>query len=294
MSLLYGVTIVPVRTYDVLELLKLFQKVRPTYVPAPPAIFRGILDEPRFAEFDLSSIRNAQTGGTDVPVELIREMRERLGVQNVTTGYGMTECAGSITTCRPGDPDEVVARTAGSPLSNLEVLILDADLRPLPAGSQGQIAVRGPQVLHGYLDDTEATRNAFTPDGFFLTGDVGVFNPHGNLTITDRLKDMYLVGGFNCYPAEIEATLRKLDGVAEVAVVGVPDARLGEVGRAFLVRRPDAELTEAQVIAWSREQMANYKVPRSVIFVDALPRNSTGKVLKAELRRQMFADDVVG
>ena len=288
-SLLNGVTVVPVRTYDVLEILQLIQKVKATYFPAPPTIFRGMLDEPRLVEFDLSSIRNAQTGGTDVPVQLIRDMRERLGVQNVTTGYGLTECAGSVTSCRPGDPDEVVARTAGSVLSNLEVRILDADDQPLPVGAQGQIAVRGPQVLHGYLNDPEANRKSFTPDGFFLTGDVGVFDADGNLTITDRLKDMYLTGGFNCYPAEIESVLRKLDGVADVAVVGVPDSRLGEVGRAFIVRRPGAELTEAQVIAWCREEMANYKVPRAIVFLEALPRNTMGKVLKAELRQKTSA-----
>jgi acyl-CoA synthetase (AMP-forming)/AMP-acid ligase II len=136
----------------------------------------------------------------------------------------------------------------------------------------------------GYLDDPRATAAAIDADGWLHTGDIGVLDAAGNLRITDRLKDMYICGGFNVYPAEIELVLARLDGVADAAVIGVPDERLGEVGRAFLVTRPGAQLDERSVIAYTREHLANFKAPRSVRFVDALPRNSGGKVVKPQLR----------
>ncbi|MFD2580371.1 AMP-binding protein [Novosphingobium colocasiae] len=283
-SLLYGVTVVPVRASDPAELLDLFSEVRATYVPAVPTVFQSIIDNPRLPEFDLSSIRLAAVGGTDVPVELVRAMQSRLGVQAVVAGYGMTEAAGSITSCRAGDPPDVVANTAGSPLSNLEVVCLDDELRPVARNVQGQIAVRGPQVLKAYYSDDAATAASFTADGFFLTGDVGILDDAGNLRITDRLKDMYLCGGFNVYPAEVERVMRGIAGVADVAVVGVADSRLGQVGRAFVVPRGPDLVTAAAVVAFCKDNLANYKVPRFVTFIDELPRNAVGKVQKAELR----------
>jgi HIP---CoA ligase len=184
----------------------------------------------------------------------------------------------------PGDSDEVVATTTGRALENLEVRILDREQRDVPNGEPGEIAVRGPQVLHAYYQDPDATAKAFTSGGYFLTGDVGLFTPEHNLRITDRIKDMYLCGGFNCYPAEIEGVLRGHEGVAEVAVVGMPDARLGEVGCAFIIARPGREVSEAAIIAWAKPRMANYKVPRSVVIVEALPMNAMGKVNKVMLR----------
>ncbi|TAM90598.1 MAG: fatty acid--CoA ligase, partial [Jatrophihabitans sp.] len=150
---------------------------------------------------------------------------------------------------------------------------------------EGELLVRGPNVMLGYLDDAEATTAAIDPEGWLHTGDVGTLDEGGNLRITDRLKDMYICGGFNVYPAEVEQALARLDGVAEAAVIGVPDPRLGEVGRAFVVARPGAVLTEAQVIAFARERVANFKVPRSVAFVERLPRNASGKIVKTELRQ---------
>jgi acyl-CoA synthetase (AMP-forming)/AMP-acid ligase II len=172
----------------------------------------------------------------------------------------------------------------GHPLATFEVKILDPEHRELPRGEVGEIAVRGPQVIKEYYQNPEATAQAFTSDGFFLTGDAGAMDEAGNIRITDRIKDMYLAGGFNCYPAEIEHVLRTMPGVDQVAVIGVDDARLGQVGKAFIVRKPDAAIDEAQVISWCRAEMANYKVPRSVVFLDALPLNATGKVAKADLR----------
>lgn len=285
-SLLNGVRVVPVRNTETQSLLTLLHTEKPSYLPAAPTVFRAFLEYSERHLYDLSSVRLASTGGTDVPAELVFRMRTALGVQAVVTGYGMTETGGSVTNSRPGDPDDVVAYTAGRRLSNLDVVCVDADLRPLPAGMPGEILIRGPQVFKGYFEDQAASKAAFTQDGFFRSGDIGKFDADGNLTITGRLKDMYIVGGFNCYPPEIERMIRTIDGVADAAVVGVPDPRLGEVGHAFIVRVPGSVVDEAAIIAWCRANMANYKVPRFLTFLADLPRNTQGKVLKAELRKQ--------
>jgi acyl-CoA synthetase (AMP-forming)/AMP-acid ligase II len=153
-----------------------------------------------------------------------------------------------------------------------------------PTGTPGEVLVRGFNVMRGYFEDTEETARVLTPDGWLRTGDVGVLDPAGNLRITDRIKDMFIVGGFNAYPAEIEQLLGLHPDIADVAVIGVPDGRLGEVGKAYVVRREGSVLTSDDLIAWSRREMANYKVPRVVEFVRELPRNASGKVVKGELR----------
>jgi acyl-CoA synthetase (AMP-forming)/AMP-acid ligase II len=153
-------------------------------------------------------------------------------------------------------------------------------------GETGEILLRGPNLMLGYYGDEEATRAAIDADGWLHTGDVGRLDPEGCLTITDRLKDMYICGGFNVYPAEVEQVLARLGDVAESAVIGVADARLGEVGRAYVVTRPGHALGAGEVLAFCRERLANYKVPRQVVFRDGLPRNPAGKVLKRLLREE--------
>lgn len=284
-SVLNGVRVIPVSTVDSGELLRLIEREGVTMLPAAPPVAQALLDHPDREKTDLSSLRCISTGGTTIPVRLVQDMQRLLGGSTVVqTGYGMTESAGTLTVTYPDDPPEVIAQTVGHPISNIEMKILDPEGNELPTGETGEVAVRGPQMTAGYLDDAEATRKAFTEDGFLLTGDAGWLDEAGNLHLTDRIKDMYLVGGFNCYPAEIERAISTIPGVAAVAVIGVDDERLGQVGRAFIVRMPGSDLGEEQVIAWCRQEMANYKVPRTVRFVDALPLNATGKVAKIELR----------
>lgn len=284
-ALLYGVRILPVRIFDPGELLRLIERERVTFLPTVVSIAQGLIDHPDRESTDLSSLRIISTGGTMIPVELIEGMRAHMGAgTEVQTGYGLTETAGSVSVTAADDAAEVIATSVGHPLRSLQVKVLDPSHQELPPGEVGEIAVRGPQVLKGYYQNPEATRQAFTADGFFLTGDAGSMDAAGNIRITDRIKDMYLAGGFNCYPAEIEHILRTLPGVDQVAIIGVDDARLGQVGKAFIVTAKGAELDEASVIAWCRTEMANYKVPRSVVFLDALPLNATGKVAKAALR----------
>ena len=248
-------------------------------LPGPPTIYQTLLDHPRRDDYDLTSLRFAVTGAAIVPVVLIERMQSELDIDIVLTAYGLTEASGFGTMCRPEDDAVTVATTCGRPIADFELRIDSPD----EAGA-GEVLLRGPNVMLGYLDDPEGTAAAIDADGWLHTGDIGTVDAAGNLRITDRLKDMYICGGFNVYPAEIEQVLMRLDGVADVAVIGVPDERLGEVGKAFIVRRPQADLDEQAVIAYSREYLANFKTPRSVVFCDSLPRNLAGKVVKPQLR----------
>jgi acyl-CoA synthetase (AMP-forming)/AMP-acid ligase II len=282
--LLTGATIYPQATFDIDETFRLIAEERISVLPGAPAIFHTLFEAPGLAGTDLSSLRLAVTGAAIVPVALVERMQTELSFDTVLTAFGMTECV-VATMCRPGDPDDLVASTCGAAVEGLELAITDPETgEPRPAGEEGEVRLRGPMVMLGYLDDAEATAEAIDSEGWLHTGDIGVVDDRGYLRITDRLKDMYISGGFNVYPAEVEQTLARLDGVVESAVVGVPDERLGEVGHAFVVRRDGATLNADDVIAFARERMANFKVPRQVTFVDALPRNLAGKVLKTELR----------
>jgi acyl-CoA synthetase (AMP-forming)/AMP-acid ligase II len=237
-------------------------------------------------------LRLGVTGAAVVPVELVHAMSEELGFSTVLTAYGLTESCGTVTMCRRSDPPEVIAGTSGRAIPGLEVRAV-ADGREVAAGEPGEIVARGYTVMSGYWGNEEATSEAIDADGWLHTGDIGVMDAAGNVTITDRVKDMYVVGGFNAYPAEIEAILRGHEAVAQVAVVGVADERMGEVGCAYIVPAAGSwsgdteaaadELGRA-ILSWSRGVMANYKVPRGVVLVDALPVNASGKVLKRELR----------
>jgi acyl-CoA synthetase (AMP-forming)/AMP-acid ligase II len=229
------------------------------------------------------------TGAAVVPVELVRRMSSELGFATVLTGYGLTESTGVATLCRAGDDAETVATTSGRAMPGVEVTVVDDAGAPVPAGTPGEVMIRGYNVMRGYLDDAAATAEAIDSAGWLRTGDVGVLDDRGYLRITDRIKDMFIVGGFNAYPAEIENLLLAHPGIAQVAVVGAPDPRLGEVGVAFVVARPGVTLDPTELLAWSRDRMANYKVPRRFELVDALPLNATGKVLKYELRARAAA-----
>ncbi|HUO47317.1 MAG TPA: FadD3 family acyl-CoA ligase [Acidimicrobiales bacterium] len=289
--LLQGSTIVPEAVFDVDRVLETIGRERITMLPGPPTLYQSILDHPRRAEHDLSSLRLAVTGAAVVPVELIRRMRSELTFKTVLTAYGLTESTGVVTMCRQGDAPEVIAETSGRAIPGIEVAIV-GDKPGAPAltpGEPGEIVVRGYTVMRGYFEDPEATAEAIDDEGWLHTGDIGVMDEAGNVRITDRKKDMFIVGGFNAYPAEIEGMLLRHPGVGQVAVVGAPDERLGEVGIAFVVPRPgvDPGTLGDDLVAWARGTMANYKVPRQVVVVEALPLNASGKVLKTELRARL-------
>jgi acyl-CoA synthetase (AMP-forming)/AMP-acid ligase II len=261
---------------------------RISVLPGPPTLYQGLLAEPDRSDYDLSSLRLGVTGAAVVPVELVHAMSSELGFDTVLTAYGLTESCGTVTMCRRDYPPDVIAGTSGRAIPGLEVRAV-VDGRTVAQGEPGEIVVRGYTVMDGYWEDEVATAAAIDAEGWLHTGDIGVMDAAGNVTITDRVKDMFVVGGFNAYPAEIEAILRGHDGVAQVAVVGIPDERMGEVGCAFIVPASAEDARNAEefgnaVIAWARQAMANYKVPRRVVVLDSLPLNASGKVLKRELR----------
>ncbi|WP_188113909.1 FadD3 family acyl-CoA ligase [Streptomyces apricus] len=282
--LMRGATIVPQPVFDVGTALANIAAERISVLPGPPTLHQSLLDHPHRDAYDLSALRLVVTGAAVVPLRLVERLRRELGVDTVLTAYGLSEASGIVSMCRRSDAPGVIAATSGRAIPGTEVKVVDPAGAALAPGTPGEVLVRGFNVMRGYYEDAPATAEALTPDGWLRTGDIGVLDEAGNLRITDRIKDMFVVGGFNAYPAEIEQLLGLHPDVADVAVVGVPDARLGEVGRAYVVRRPDAPLTGDDLIAWARREMANYKVPRTVEFVGALPRNASGKVLKGELR----------
>jgi acyl-CoA synthetase (AMP-forming)/AMP-acid ligase II len=271
-----GATLIPQLTFDPEHAMQAVADHRITVLPGPPTIYQTLLDHPKRGHYDLSSLRFAVTGAAVVPVVLIERMQTELDIDIVLTAYGLTEANGFGTMCRADDDAVTVATTCGRPIADFELRI----------GEHDEILLRGPNVMLGYLDDPEATAAAIDADGWLHTGDVGKLDSAGNLSITDRLKDMYICGGFNVYPAEVEQVLARLRGVAESAVIGVPDDRLGEVGKAFVVAKPGVTLDEETVIAYTREHLANFKTPRSVEFLDVLPRNPGGKVVKPQLRER--------
>lgn len=278
-----GARVLPVLNFDLDAVLAQIEREKISMLPGPPTIYQSLLAHPRYKEFDLSSLRLASTGAAPVPVELVRQMREDLGFDVVVTAYGLTECCGVMTICRPDDSAEIISHSSGRAMDGVEVKLVDKAGEVVPAGSDGEIWCRGFNVMQRYFNNEEATRETLTEDGWMKTGDVGVMDEQGYVRITGRIKEMFIVGGFNCYPAEIENILCDMPGVARAAVVGVPDERMGEVAKAYLVLDADAALDEDAVIAWSREEMANYKVPRSVVFLAELPMNAGGKVDKAAL-----------
>lgn len=285
--LIAGVTILPHPVFDAEAVFQRIADERITILPGPPTLYLSMLAHPKLADTDLSSLRVAVTGAATIPAVLIQRMREELGFSIVTTAYGLTECGGLATLCDPRDSAQTIASTSGRPLPGTEVSIRDADNQAVAQGATGEICLRGFHVMRGYFQNPEATAETIDAQGWLHTGDVGSLDEAGNLRITDRLKDMFIVGGFNCYPAEIEAGLLEHPSIAQVAVIGVVDERMGEVGCACVVLHDNQSLDESQLIAWSRERMANYKVPRYVRFLSALPLNPSNKVDKNLLRAQV-------
>ena len=284
--LMRGATALPHAVFDVPEVLARVGRERVSVLPGPPTLYQSILSHPHRADYDLSNLRLAVTGAAAIPVELIHRMRDELGFETIITGYGLTECCGIVSMCRYDDDAETIATTSGRAIPGAEVRCVDENGKEVARGEPGEVVVRGGNVMRGYFDEPEETAGTIDAEGWLHTGDIAVMDERGYLRITDRIKDMFIVGGFNCYPAEIENLMYGSGLFAQVAVIGVPDERMGEVGMAFVVPAPETDLTPDRVVAWCRENMANYKVPRRVEVVDALPTNASGKVTKFVLRER--------
>ncbi|MGI9600868.1 MAG: FadD3 family acyl-CoA ligase [Acidimicrobiales bacterium] len=284
--LMKGATMVPHPVFDVPSVMARIPEEQISMLPGPPAVYQTILNHPDLDQFDMSTLRLSVTGAAPVPVEMIDQMRQRLSFETIVTGYGLTECSGIATMCRHDDDPETISNTSGRAIDDVEVRVVDPEGTEVARGEPGEIVIRGYNIMQGYLDDADKTAETVDADGWLHTGDIGVMDDHGYIDITDRVKDMFINGGFNAYPAEIEAMMLSHPDVGQVAVVGVPDQRLGEVGYAFVVGAPDASTSGDEIITWCKTEMANYKVPRYVEFVDELPLNASNKVLKFELRKR--------
>ncbi len=268
-SMIRGATVYPVPVLDVGRVLEIEEQERITMLPGPPTLYQSLLAAQ--GTRDLSSLRAAVTGSADIPVDLIRRITDELPFRTIMTGYGLSE-AGTATASRPGDTFEQIAKTVGTPCEGIEVRIAD----------DSEVLIRGYNVMQGYLDDPEATAEAVDPDGWLHTGDLGSLDEDDRLRIIGRKKDMFIVGGFNAYPAEIEGFMLEHPAVDQVAVIGIPDRRLGQVGKAFVVSANPVPVEE--LLTWSRQRMAGFKAPREIEYLDALPLNATGKVVKDQLR----------
>jgi long-chain acyl-CoA synthetase len=269
------------------EVLKIVQKHRPTLMPAVPTIFMAFTNHIHLEKFDLTSLIGCFSGGAPLPPEVCRQFEEKTGAV-IFEGYGLSE----TTPVATANPTNTIQRRIGSigfPLPGTDIKVVDlvTGLQELPGGEDGEIAVCGPQVMKGYWNKPEEDERVFRMiDGkrYFLTGDIGHIDPEGYIYITDRKKDMILVGGFNVYPRDVEDILFQHPKVAIAAVVGVPDAKSGEAVKAFIQLKPGETATEEEILAFCRENMAGYKRPKTIEFRDTLPMSNVGKVLRRMLR----------
>ncbi|GAA3949874.1 FadD3 family acyl-CoA ligase [Actinomadura viridis] len=281
-------TMMPIALFAPDELMDLIERERVSVLAGAPPMFFKILDE--LAVRDVSSLRVAICGAAAVPPELVRRLVDRAGLERVINAYGLMEGT-VVSMTRAGDPVEVIAGSTGRPVPGVTVRVVGDDGKDLAPGERGEILVGGYGVMRGYWRDPERTAEAVDTGGWLHTGDIGTLDEAGNLAIVDRKKEMFIVSGFNAYPAEIEGLLLRCPQVAQVAVIGVPDERQGEVGLAYVVPPPGVSADPAGIIAWARDHMSNYKVPRRVVPVDALPVNANGKIDKSALRARALAGD---
>ncbi len=284
-AIIIGCKILLVMAFDKDAVMAQIERDKVTMLPGAPSMYEMILADPNRDNYDLSSLRLGVTGAAPVSVQLVEDMWNVLGFETVVTAYGMTESTGVISICRPEDPAEIISCTSGRAIDGVEVKCVNpANGEDVALGSSGEIWVRGYNVMQGYFEMPEATADTIDSDGWMRTGDIGVMDDKGYLRITDRLKDMYILNGENVYPAEVENTIRSLEGVSQVAVLGVPKPPQGEVGIAYVVLKPGATLDADAVKAHCNNGLARYKVPFYVEFIEALPLNATGKVDKLALK----------
>ena len=266
---------------DIDSFLATVKAARPTIFMGVNTLYAGLVMHPGSKDVDWSRLRLAGGGGAAV-IGTVSDKWQALTGSFIREGYGLSETSPVVSF----NPAQVKAftGTTGLPLPSTDVKLLDDEGREVGVGESGEICVKGPQVMRGYWNQPEANAAAFTADGYFRTGDIGSFDAQGFLKIVDRKKDMIIVSGFNVYPNEIEAVVTGCPGVAECACVGAPDEKSGEAVKLFVVKAPASALTAADVIAYCRQQLTGYKVPKFVRLVDALPKSTVGKILRRELR----------
>ena len=275
-----GMNILIPNPRDIPGLVKELRKYRFNMLPAVNTLYNALLNHPGFASLDFSALKLCNGGGMAVQKAVNDRWRAATG-RSIVEGYGLSETS-PVATANPADSNEFTG-TIGLPLPSTEIAILDDVGAALPPGQVGEIAIRGPQVMDGYWQNPAETARVMTRDGYFRSGDIGVMDERGYVTIVDRKKDMVLVSGFNVYPSEVEAVVALHPGVLECAVVGVPDAHTGEAVKLYVVRR-DPSLTVDDLMAYCHEQLTGYKRPKFIEFRSELPKSNVGKILRRELR----------
>ncbi|HYZ24370.1 MAG TPA: AMP-binding protein [Rhodopila sp.] len=273
---------------DVEGFCKAIKDAKFSVIAGVNTLFAGMMAAPGFKDIDLSNFKVAIGGGAAV-IQATSEKWKSLTGRHITEGYGLSETSPILCVNQMSVTD--FTGTCGLPVPSTDIRLLDNDGNEVPEGEAGEIAARGPQVMQGYWRNDDANRAAFTPDGFFRTGDIGVLTEGGFLKIVDRKKDMVIVSGFNVYPNEVEATVTACPGVVECACIGVPNDKTGEAVRVFVVKAPDARLAEADIVAHCRGHLAAYKVPRQIVFLEALPKSNVGKILRRELRNLVGGEE---
>jgi len=274
-----------IEAYDPVLALRMIEKEKATHFSGTPTMYLDILNHPEFNQTNVSSLRTAMTGAAPAPVQMVREVYDKMGVEVICNGYGMTENSGCTTMTQKGDPPEILANTTGQPLLGVSICIKDLKTNEKLGNRQiGELCTKGWIVMKGYYKMITETEKCFDKEGWFHTGDLGMVDESDNFIITGRLKEMFISGGFNVYPVEVENFLYAYPGISLVAIVGVPDKRLGEVGIAFVVPKQGSTLTEEGILSFCRERIAGYKVPRQVVFVQDMPMAGVGKVQKYLLR----------
>jgi acyl-CoA synthetase (AMP-forming)/AMP-acid ligase II len=281
-----GTTAIVVREYDPAQALDFIEQYGIAKIFMVPAAIQILLNHPRVGEIDFSGLKYITYGASPIPLDLMKRSMEVFGCGFVQM-YGMTETSGTIVTLNPEDHDvrgNPRMRSVGKPLNGVEIKIIDKNGNGVTTGQVGEIATRSPQNMKGYWNLPEATAATIDAEGWLRTGDAGYLDEDGYLFIHDRVKDMIISGGENVYPAEVENAIYSHPGVADVAVIGIPDEKWGEAVKACVVLKDGAEASQADIIAHARQSIAGYKCPKSVDFIAALPRNPSGKILRRELR----------
>jgi long-chain acyl-CoA synthetase len=280
--LIGGLNVLITNPRDMPGFVKEIKKWPFTAIYGVNTLFNALLQEPTFAEVDFSHLKTAAGGGMAVQSAVAEKWKSVTG-HVLQEGYGLTECS-PVVTMNPREQKADYTGSCGLPLPSTEISIRDEAGQELPFGERGELCIRGPQVMKGYWQREEATAESFHADGFLLTGDIATVDEDGYVRIVDRAKDMVLVSGFNVYPCEIEDVVTRCDGILEAACIGVPDERSNEAVKIFVVREPGSEVSKDELIAYCRENLTGYKVPRHVEFRDELPKSNVGKILRRELR----------
>jgi long-chain acyl-CoA synthetase len=267
--------------------IEIIKKYKPTFLPGVPTIFVGLLADPKFRKLDMSSIKGFFSGAAPLAADTIRDLKQLTGA-DMCEVYGSTENTPVVSVTPWGG--KIKPGTVGCPVPDTDVKIVDLETgqTEMPLGEPGEIIIKGPQIMKGYYKKPDETAKVLK-DGWFYSGDIGKFDQDGYLTIVDRKKDMIIAGGYNVYPVELDNVLFDHPKILEACTIGVPDAYRGETVKAFVVVKPGESLTEEDVMTYCRQNLAAYKIPRQVEFVDELPKSAVGKILRRELRDKELA-----